>query len=289
MPRRFDHCVLCVRDLERAAQTFVALGFTLTPIGQLPFGVSNRVALFGNTFLELLAVSDPAAVPPHAPGQFSFGAHNQAFLAEGEGMSMLAWHSSDARGDARRFNSDDCGAYAPFDFGRDVVLPSGERALFNFSLAFATDLAMPRIAFFVCQQRHAPELFWRPRYQGHPNGTQCIAEIILSAAEPGRHRAFLERICDGFASEIPGGFSIRTDGGRLTLLDPMKAAHRLGGSPEEHGPRFCAVGLEVTDLAVAAQLLGNNRIEVIGRNGGLLVPATEAHGLALEFVSKEAS
>ena len=47
MPRRFDHCVLCVRDLEGAAQTFVALGFTLTPIGQLPFGVSNRVALFG--------------------------------------------------------------------------------------------------------------------------------------------------------------------------------------------------------------------------------------------------
>jgi Glyoxalase-like domain len=106
MPRRFDHCVLCVFDLERAAQTFVALGFTLTPIGQLPFGVRNRVALFGGVFLELLAVADPAAVPPHAPGQFSFGAHNQAFLAEGEGMSMLAWHSSDAHGDARRFNAD---------------------------------------------------------------------------------------------------------------------------------------------------------------------------------------
>jgi len=100
MPRRFDHCVLCVRDLERAVQTFVALGFTLTPIGQLLFGVSNRVALFGDAFLELLAVLDPVAVPPHAPGQFSFGAHNQAFLTEGEGMSMLAWHSSDARAGA---------------------------------------------------------------------------------------------------------------------------------------------------------------------------------------------
>jgi hypothetical protein len=28
-----------------------------------------------------------------------------------------------------------------------------------------------------------------------------------------------------------------------------------------------------------------NRIEAIGLDGGLLVPATEAHGLALEFVS----
>lgn len=69
----------------------------------------------------------------------------------------------------------------------------------------------------------------------------------------------------------------------------MKAAHRFGGSPEEDRPRFCAVRLEVTDLAAAARLLGNNRIGVIGRDGGLLVPATEAHGLGLEFVSKGAS
>lgn len=284
MPRRFDHCVLCVRDLERAAHTFVALGFTLTPIGQLPFGVSNRVALFGDAFIELLAVSDPAAVPPHAPGQFSFGAHNQAFLAEGEGMSMLAWQSSDAHGDARRFDADGCGAYAPFDFGRDVVLSSGERARFNFSLAFATDPAMPRLAFFVCQQRHPPELFWRPRYQQHPNGTQRIAEVVLSAAEPGRHRTFLERICEGIAEEVLGGFSLRTTGGRLTLLDPAEAAHRFGGSAEDGRPHFRAVRFEVADLAAAEQLLRSNRIEVTGRGGGLLVPATQTHGLALELV-----
>lgn len=86
---------------------------------------------------------------------------------------------------------------------------------------------MPRIAFFVCQQRHRADLFWRPQYQCHPNGTQRIAEIVLSAAEPGRHRTFLERVCDGIAEEVPGGFSTRTDGGRLTILDPMKAARRI--------------------------------------------------------------
>jgi hypothetical protein len=289
MPRRFDHCVLCVRDLERAAHTFVTLGFTLTPIGQLPFGVSNRVALFADAFLELLAVSDPTAVPPHAPGQFSFGAHNQAFLAEGEGMSMLAWHSSDARDDARRFKADGCGTYAPFDFGRNVVLRFGERARFDFSLAFATDPAMPRLAFFVCQQRHPPELFWRPQYQQHPNGAQRIVEIVLSAVEPRRYRTFLERVCEGIAEELPGGFTVQTDGGRLTLLDPTEAAHRFGGSPGVGSPRFCAVRLEVADLAAVARLLRGNRIQASGRGGGLLVPATQAHGLALEFVGKGAS
>jgi hypothetical protein len=49
------------------------------------------------------------------------------------------------------------------------------------------------------------------------------------------------------------------------------------------------VWLEVADVAAVAQLLRSNRIEAIDRAGGLLVPATQAHGLALEFVGKRAS
>jgi hypothetical protein len=29
---------------------------------------------------------------------------------------------------------------------------------------------MPGIALLHCQQRHPPELFWKPDYQRHPNG-----------------------------------------------------------------------------------------------------------------------
>src|ERR1043165_2709951 len=89
MPRRLDHLVICVRDLAQAAPDWQALGFNLTPTGVHPFGTSNRLAMFGNNFLELLAVTDAAAVPPAAPGHFSFAAHNQDFLADAEGMSML--------------------------------------------------------------------------------------------------------------------------------------------------------------------------------------------------------
>jgi hypothetical protein len=93
MPRRIDHLVICVHDLARAALGWRALGFALTPVGVHPFGTSNRLAMFANNFLELLAVTDVAAVPIAAPGRFSFAAHNQDFLAAAEGMSMLAWHS----------------------------------------------------------------------------------------------------------------------------------------------------------------------------------------------------
>jgi len=135
MPRRIDHLIICVRDLAQAALSWRTLGFALTPVGVHPFGTSNRLAMFANNFLELLAVTDAAAIPAAAPGRFSFAAHNQDFLAAAEGMSMLAWHSTDAYADAARFNANDIGAYAPFDFGRDAVLPGGATARIEFSLA----------------------------------------------------------------------------------------------------------------------------------------------------------
>ena len=96
MPRRLDHLVICVHDLAKAALDWQTLGFTLRPTGVHPFGTSMRLAILGNNYLELLTVADAAAVPPAAPGRFSFGAHNQDFLRTAEGMSMLALYSSDS-------------------------------------------------------------------------------------------------------------------------------------------------------------------------------------------------
>src|SRR3954469_327881 len=134
MPRRLDHLVICVHDLEEAALDWQKLGFNLTPTGVHPFGTSNRLAQFADNFLELLAVTDDALVPPTAPGHFNFAAHNRDFLSRAAGMSLLALHSTNAHADAARFRADGIGASAPFDFGRDAVLPGGTTARVAFSL-----------------------------------------------------------------------------------------------------------------------------------------------------------
>jgi hypothetical protein len=200
MPRRLDHLVICVHDLAQAALDWQTLGFTLTPTGVHPFGTSNRLAMFGNNFLELLAVTNVAAVPPAAPGHFSFAAHNQDFLRSSEGMSMLALHSTNSHAEAARFNAANIGAYAPFDFGRDAVLPGGGVARVGFSLAFATDPAMPGIAFFTCQQRHPPELFWKAEYQHHPNGALRVIDCGHATSRGGIALRGLLR----YASRSPG-------------------------------------------------------------------------------------
>ena len=287
MSRRLDHLVVCVRDLAQTALDWQALGFNLTPTGVHPFGTSNCLAMFGNNFLELLAVTDDAAVPPAAPDRFSFAAHNRDFLSTAEGMSMLAMHSTDAHADAARFKADGIGAYAPFDFGRDAVLPGGGAARVEFSLAFATDPAMPGIAFFTCQQRHPPELFWKPEYQHHPNGALRVIEVVMSAPEPAAHRTFLERFTESTAGFAPGRLTVGARGDQITVLGPAEMARRLPGFADITSPRFCAARLAVTDLDATKRVLKANGVGFEVPGAVLLVPPAASHGLALEFVEQE--
>jgi hypothetical protein len=287
MPRHLDHLVICVRDLAQAALDWQTHGFSLTPTGVHPFGTSNRLAMFGNNFIELLAVTDAAAVPSASSGRFSFAAHNQDFLATGEGMSMLAMHSDDAHADAARFEAHHIGAYAPFDFGRDAVLPGGGTARVAFSLAFVTDPAMPGIAFFTCQQRHPPELFWKPEYQRHLNGALRVIEVVMSAPEPAAHRCFLERITESTAELGPGRLTVGARGDRITVLGPSEMARRLPGSAINPSPRFCAARLAVTDLDATKRALKNNGVAFEVSGAVLLVPSAVSHGLTLEFVQQE--
>jgi hypothetical protein len=286
MPRLIDHLVICVHDLAVAEQSLRSLGFTLTPTGVHPFGTSNHLALFENNFLELLAVTDAAAVPAAGPGRFSFAAHNRNFLAGAEGMSMLALHSTAAEADAARFAAHGIGIYAPFSFGRDAVLPGGATARLQFSLTFAADSAMPGIAFFTCQQHHAPELFWKPDYQRHPNGALRLVEVVMSAPEPAAHRSFLERLSESTAELSPGQITVGKDGDRITVLDPREMARRLPGSTIHETARFCAARIAVGDLDATRRELQRNGVGFEVIDGVLLVPAAASHGLALEFVEQ---
>jgi len=286
MPRLIDHIVICVHDLVRAERSLRTLGFTLTPTGVHPFGTSNHLAMFENNFLELLAVTDVAAIPAAAPGRFSFAAHQQKFLASAEGVSMLALHSGDAHADAARFSAIGIGAYAPFDFGRDAVLPGGGTARVQFSLAFATDPAMPGIAFFTCQQHHAPELFWKPGYQRHANGALRAIEVVMSAPEPAQHRIFFERLTECTAELTPGRLTVGNAGDRITMLSPDEISRRLPGSAASGSPRFCAARLAVGDLDATQRELQRNDVNFEVRDGVLLIPPAASHGLALEFVEQ---
>ena len=97
-----DHLVLAGHDLEAMRSHYQALGFTVTPRGQHPFGTGNSLVQLHGTYLEPLAVTAPQDVPEHRAGQFSFAAFNRDYLKRHEGCSIAGARYG---GCARRYRS----------------------------------------------------------------------------------------------------------------------------------------------------------------------------------------
>lgn len=281
MDRGIDHLVLCVRDLDRAQGFYERLGFTVTPRALHPFGTGNNLIQLRGNFIELLAVVEPAKIAAARPGEFSFGVHNARFLQGGEGMSMLALASDDARRDQREFETKGLNTYPVFDFSRQATLPDGRKVTVSFSLAYVTDARLPGIALFVCQQ-HAPEYFWKPDYQRHANGATAVAEVVLLADRPASLRDLFEKL-EGRAS-VHGNdatLTVETARGRITVLDGDAFASRFRVAPPKRAPCFAAYRVEVPDLGRVAASLNENGV-LFGRTGGRLQVA-DAFGMVVEF------
>ena len=109
------------------------------------------------------------------------------------------------------------GAYAPLDFSRNATLPGGTSGV-AFSLAFATDAGLPRLAFFTCQHRQPRGLLWQPDYQRHANGASRVVETVLATPDPAAHRRFFEQLIESEADAADGMLSIGPPDKRITAL-----------------------------------------------------------------------
>jgi len=252
---RFDHIVVAVGSLAAAGASYERLGFTLTPRAEHPpsMGTANRLAQFaGRNFIELLEVDRPAGqIQPDLaarPPRFGFGVQNRRFLERRQGMSMLVLASDDARADLARLDAAGLATWAPVDFERRALLPDGQEVTVAFSLGFVTDPAMPELAFFFCQQRF-PEHFWKPDYQRHANGAEAIRRLWLVSDAPERHAAFLASLCDGEATQVPGGIAVALAGGEeIAVLTPdaIRAIAPDGVPEPREGPAFAGIEIATT-------------------------------------------
>jgi len=204
-------------------------------------------------------------------------------------MSMLVFQSDDARRDQREFADKGLASYAPFDFSRQARLPDGGEVTVGFSLAFVTDPRMPEAAFFVCQQ-HAPEHFWKPEYQRHPNGARAVTEVVMAADEPTSYAALFEGLQGpGTVSAADGALSVETALGRVTLLDRARFAARFADMTDPEAPdtpHFAGYQVAVADLGRTETLLRRQAAPFRREGDRILIPPAEAFGVAVEFVAE---
>jgi Glyoxalase-like domain len=284
MPRPIDHLVLAIRDLDAARATFGRLGFTLTPVARHPFGTANSLAQFDGSFLELLAVADPAAIPEPGGTAFSFGAFNRDYLQEREGMSMLVLKSKDAAADRADFDAHDLRVYDPFRFERTAEGPDGTERKVAFSLTFTGDSRLKRAGFFTCQH-HYPENFWRPEFQRHANGALGIASAVMVTRDPADFHEFLTHFTgqhDITSTSLGVEFDLG-DGSKVEVLSPIAFRAFFGEETDPDPRRFMAWRVRVADLAATAALLAANGVTFSERSGALVVPSSEGCGATLAF------
>jgi len=272
-PLILDHAVIGVHDkLDTAADVYRKLGFALTPRGYHTLGSINHLAIFGDNYLELL-------------GFPSEGEKKRADLwSYPPGLNGLALRTTDAATLQRELASAGKPVTEWKDFSRPVEVDGVLKpASFRTFQIGAEVLSNGR--FFFCQH-NTPELVWRAADQNHPNGVLNISDVFIVSRTP---QTIIE-LLDGFPSVTPeatdAGITIPAGTAVLHILSEESANSRFGSAIPQNfdgNERKVALGLTVRSLEAAADALARGGFSPRPFEGGLLVDAEAANGVALWF------
>jgi hypothetical protein len=266
-----DHVVVLARDLDRAAEAWRRLGFTLSPRGthSAHLGTANYTLMFGDDYIELLGVVTPT----------EHNAPSRARLIQVEGLERAAFTTDDAAAGAAELRRRGIPASGPLAFGRPVDLPGGEKTEARFRTFFWPVAEAPgEVRLFACEHL-TRETVWIPQLQQHANTAQRIVEVEVLVADPRAGAAQLARLIDAQGIKHPdGSFMVPTGSGRgnFVFLDRATLAKRHPGIALDSLPSEGGVGLRlaVGDLEAAAAIVGP----------ALTVPPQAASGVILTFV-----
>ncbi|MBI3444181.1 MAG: VOC family protein [Magnetospirillum sp.] len=264
-----DHVIIAVRDLERAASVFRALGFTLASRGEhAEWGTANTCIMFGTDYLELLA-----AVGEGGPAE-----RVRAFTADHEGLMGLVWGSTDAAADAARLGLEPPGALS-----RSI---DGDIA--HFVAGILPPDTTPGIASFLCQHL-TPEKLRRPGWTEHANGALEVVSVTALMAEPLDLMPFWDRLIGPAASTATDEtVTVHSRHGMVFLCRPddLGQLHPEADADEPPAPpAMVALTLRVADTDAAAGLLRANGISFDrDRQGRITIPPEEACGVMIELV-----
>lgn len=275
---RIDHAIIGVRDLEAARICYGRLGFNSTPRGRhVGWGTANYCIMFEHDYLELLGIVDPA--------KFTNGLDR--FLEQREGLLSLALGTDDAAAAYDAWAAAGVEPGEPRQLGR---LLEGEGG--PIELLFK-NVMLPRehtggMSLFGCQHL-TPGPMRRPAWLSHPNGARAIRSCTVVTRDTEAMAAALRRLFGSAAiTRTDRVVAAHTGHGVIVAAAPEDAElmHPLLDLPGDSAlPLPVLLTLEVADPERTAAFLKLQGVSFArSPNGDVIVPAAEAHGVALELV-----
>jgi hypothetical protein len=273
-----DHAVVMVRDLDKAAETWKRLGFTLSPRGthSAHMGTGNYTMMLDPDYIELLGVLTPTE--HNAPAR--------ALLEKREGIERVAFTAVDSTAGAEEIRARGYAPIGPTDFERPVTMPDGTLSAAKFrTFQWPVAEAPAGMRIFACQHR-TRETVWISELMKHANGAKRLKQVLLVAPEPAKEAAHLAKLADlATRAESDGAIAVPSGADRadFVFMTADQLAKRYPGVSLAGLPDRGAVGLVIgADLGAAEKALGSNGV----RSGqAICVPPASANGTLLAFIA----
>jgi len=273
-----DHAVVMVKDLDKAADNYRQLGFTVSPRGthSTHMGSGNYTIMFDPDYMELLGVLTPTE--HNAPAR--------SFLEKrGEGIERIAFTAADSAAGAEEIRARGYAPIGPTDFERPVTMPDGTTAAAKFrTFQWPTAEAPGGVRLFACQHK-TRETVWIPELMKHANGAKRLKQVLIVTPEPSSDAAHLSKMIDREARNVAdGAVAVPSGGDRadFVFLTKDQLGKRYPGVSLSGLPESGGAGLViVADVAAAEKALGAVGVKSAG---GVVVPPASGNGTMLAFV-----
>lgn len=271
-----DHVVINARDdMDRAADLYQRLGFTLTPRGYHSLGSINHLAMFGTDYLELIAVPKGATSGRLDLLDFPFGLNGLVFGSED---SAITYESLVEAG---------VPIEPPVEFTRPVDIGAEKRDA-RFRTVRMKAGVVPYGRVYYCHH-FTRELVWRDEWRHHANGTVAVVRALIVEPDPA---AGAKLYADMFGVEavrdIKGGKSVVIANSRFDIVTEAELKSQFGDAvPDAEGRKAYMAGLTFRTVSVAktAKALQEGKIAgAVQTSGRLVVPAKQAMNAVLEFI-----
>ena len=274
-----DHAVIMVRDLDKAAENWKRLGFTVSPRGthSAHMGSGNYTIMFDPDYMELLGVL--VETEHNAPAR--------AFLEKREGIERVAFTAVDSAEGAEEIRAHGYAPIGPTDFERPVTMPDGSLSAAKFrTFQWPIAEAPGGVRIFACQHK-TRETVWIPELMKHANGARRLKQVVIVSPEPARDAAHLARMIDREVRAEPDGavaVPSGSDRADFVFITKGQLAQRYPGVPLDGLPERGGAGLVLatSDLAAAAKAVGSAGVLSAG---AVCVPPAAGNGTLLAFVA----
>jgi hypothetical protein len=274
-----DHAVVVVEDLDKAAENWKRLGFTVSPRGthSAKMGSGNTTIMLDPDYMELLGVL--VETEHNTP--------TRNFLASrGEGIERIAFTAVDSAAGAEEIRARGYEPVGPVDFERPVTMPDGHLSAAKFRIfQWPIAEAPAGLRIFACQHK-TRETVWIPELMNHANGAKRLKQILVVSPEAEKDAAHLARMTDhDVRAESDGAVAVPSGSDRADFIfltkDQLGRRYPqvpLAGMPARGG---AGLVLATSDLAAAEKAVGSAGV----RSGAAVcVPPTAANGVLLAFV-----